>query len=349
MNYQQVLEKIEAADPNVFAQCKDNWNHVAKPLNSLGEFVFLTSKIGAAQGTDKPDIRKRRALVFCADNGVVEEGVSQSDHSVTTAVACSLVRGSSNVNIFANMAGADVEVYDVGMVDDLPDICTKKLIHGTANLSRRPAMTKEETIYAIEAGIDAAEKAKEDGCGILVIGEMGIGNTTSSTAVFSVMLGLDPEAVCGRGSGLSDDGLKKKIQAIQNGIQNNKPDPNDALDVLSKVGGADIAAMAGVILAGAALKIPVILDGLISGAAALIADGIDPRTRDYMIPSHYSHEPGGSRILSYLDLHAPIDAGMALGEGTGGVMLLPMLDMALALYYGDHSFDNIGIEAYKEQ
>lgn len=347
MNYQETLNRIKAADKTILDQCKVNWNNVAKPLYSLGELEVLTAKIGAALGTSHPDISKRRAIVFCADNGVVEEGVSQTDHTVTTAVARALITGTSNINIFARIAGADTDIYDVGMVDDVPDMQTHKMIHGTANLSRMPAMTKEETIYAIEAGIAAAEKAKADGCGILVVGEMGIGNTTSSTAVLSVLLDRKVEDICGRGSGLSDEGLKKKIAAIKRGIEVNQPDPEDAFDVLMKVGGADIAAMCGVMLAGAALNIPVILDGLISGAAALIAYGLDPRTLDYMIPSHVSHEPGGSLVLDHLKLSPPIHAGMALGEGTGAVMLLPMLDMALALYEGDHSFDDIGIEAYK--
>lgn len=347
MDFQETCESIQAADPAVLEACRIKWNNVAKPLYSLGELEKLTAKIGAAQGTDSPDIQKRRALVFCADNGVVEEGVSQSNHTVTTAVAKALVKGTSNVNLFCRIAGAETEVYDVGMIDDVSDIICAKMIRGTKNLSKMPAMTREEAIYAVETGIHAAEKAKRDGCGILVIGEMGIGNTTSSTAVLSVFMGVDPEEICGRGSGLSDEGLQKKIRAIRNGIAVNRPDPADAMDVLSKVGGADIAAMCGVILGGAALKLPVVLDGLISGAAALTAHAIDPRTKDYMIPSHTSSEPGGSRANAFLGFRAPIDAGMALGEGTGGVMLLPMLDMALSLYAGTHSFESIGIEAYK--
>ena len=346
MDFYETLNHIREADADIFAKCRENWNLVAKPLNSLGDLEYLTAKIGAAQGSEHPDISKRRVLVFCADNGIVEEGVSQSDHTVTTAVARALIEGTSNVNIFAKIAGADVEVYDVGMVDDIPEMLKHKCIHGTRNFTKMPAMNREEAVFAVEAGIRGAEKAKDDGCGILVIGEMGIGNTSTSAAVLSVILKEDPERIAGRGSGLSDNGLKKKVHALRNGIRNLQPDPKDAMDVLCKVGGADIAAMCGVILAGAALKIPVILDGLISGAAAMIACGIDPRTLDYMIPSHSSREPGGSRCLKYLNLKAPIDAGMALGEGTGGVMLLPMLDMALALYEGDHSFEDIGIEAY---
>lgn len=347
MNYSETRNRIQAADKTVLAACKESWNRVAKPLNSLGIFEALTAKIGAAQGSVHPDISRRRVLVFCADNGVVEEGVSQSDHTVTTAVAKALAEGTSNVNIFAKHAGAEVAVFDVGMKDDLSEVRKVKAFHGTENLSRGPAMTKEQALFCLEAGIHAAEEAKAEGCGILVIGEMGIGNTTTSTAILSVMLDENVETVCGRGSGLSDEGLRKKIAAIRNGIRISRPDPADPLDVLSKVGGADIAAMAGVILAGAALKLPVILDGLISGAAALIAFGIAPETLDYMIPSHVGNEPGARRVLESLKLQAPLKAGMALGEGTGGVMLLPLLDMALALYEGEHSFENIGIEAYQ--
>ena len=351
MTYQETIEKIKKADPEILRKCKNNWDHVAKPLNSLGDFESLSAKIGAAMGTEDLRIDKRRVLVFCSDNGVVEEGISQSDHSVTTAVAKALAEGSSNVNIFARYAHADVDVYDVGMVDDLriEGLTVRKLANGTKNLAKGPAMTKEELIYAIEAGIAAVEKAKEDGVDIVVIGEMGIGNTTTSAAVIAILTGADPKEVTGRGSGLSDAGLKRKVQVIENCIRINQPDPRDALDILAKAGGFDIAAMCGVILGGAALGIPVILDGLISCAAACCAKVIAQETVDYMIPSHVSNEPAGRAVLEYLGLHGPIDAHLALGEGTGGVMLLPLLDMALSLYHGTHSFENIGIDAYVEQ
>ncbi len=351
MNYQETLEKINSVDSKLLSLCKEKWDQVAKPLNSLGKLETLTAKIGAASGNSDVHIDKRRVLVFCADNGVVEEGVSQSDHTVTTAVAKALAEGSSNVNIFAKMANADVEVYDVGMVDDItvPGLIIDKTKNGTQNLVKGPAMTRQDAIKAIEVGIHAAEKAKEEGVNIVVIGEMGIGNTTTSAAIISILLGMDPEEITGRGSGLSDEGLKKKINAIRKCIEVNQPDTKDAIDILAKAGGFDIAAMCGVILGGAAISLPVILDGLISGTAALLAYKIDPRTVDYMIPSHVSKEPGGNVILNALNLSGPISADMALGEGTGGVALLPLLDMALALYKGTHSFDNIGFDAYVEQ
>ena len=333
----------------VFEGCITNWNTVAKPLHSLGIFEELIAKIAACQGIDRPYIAGRTVLVFCADNGVVEEGVSQSDHTVTTAVATSMASGLSNVNLMAREANAHVEVYDVGMVDDVPGIHQCKVCHGTKNFTKEPAMTREETLAAMEAGRKAAEKAKLDGNGIVVMGEMGIGNTTTAAAVLSVLLGEKPETLCGRGSGLSDAGLKRKIEAVTKGIALHRPDAADPVDVLSKVGGADIAAMCGVLLAAPKLGLPVVLDGLISLAAAVAAYRIDKQTIDYMIPSHVGREPGCRLALEALGLKAPITADLALGEGTGGIMLLPMLDMALAVYNSTHSFDSIGIEPYKEQ
>ena len=350
MTYQETIDHIKNADPVIYQQCLENWDHVANPLHSLGDFEYLTSKIGAAQGTTDICIDRKRVLVFCSDNGVVEEGISQSDHTVTTAVAKALAEGTSNVNIFANQAGADVEVYDTGMIDDLKveGLLVQKSVNGTKNMSKEPAMTKDQLIFAIETGIHAAEKAKADGMQIIVIGEMGIGNTTTSAAVASILLGEDPHLMTGRGSGLSDEGLKRKIQVIEQCIQVNQPDPKDPLDVLAKAGGFDIAAMCGVILGCAAIGLPVVLDGVISCTAGCCAKAVAPAALDYMIPSHVSNEPAGRAILEFLGLHGPIDAHMALGEGTGGVMLLPLLDMALKLYHGTHSFDNIGIEAYTE-
>jgi nicotinate-nucleotide--dimethylbenzimidazole phosphoribosyltransferase len=210
-------------------------------------------------------------------------------------------------------------------------------------------MTREQAVFALEAGIRAAEDAFRDGCDVLVAGEMGIGNTTSSTAVLCALLGLDPEAVTGRGSGLDDAGLRRKVAAIRSCIEVNRPDPNDGLDVLNKCGGFDIAAICGVYLAGAALGVPVVLDGLISNAAAMLAVCFSAKAADALLPRHMSHEPGGHAALDALGLRAPIVADLALGEGTGGVALLPLLGMALAVLNGEHSFASIGMEAYKPQ
>ena len=351
MTLTETLERIGPRDEAAYEACLRRWDAVAKPLHSLGILEDLVARMAAVQGTPDPHARKRRVLVFCADNGVVVEGVSQSDSSVTAAVAAALADGTSNVNMMAGVAGADVETWDVGMLSDVEHskLYRAKTAYGTGNLAREQAMSREQAVQAVEAGIHAVEKAVGEGCDILVTGEMGIGNTTSSSAVLSILLGLPPEQVTGRGSGLSDAGLRRKVNAIYSCIRVNQPDPGDPLDVLSKAGGFDIAAMCGVFLAGAALGAPVVMDGLISGAAALLAWRMAPESRKAMLPSHISGEPGGGVALEALGLRAPIHAGMALGEGTGGVALLPLLDMALTVYGGDHSFDAIGVEAYTPQ
>ena len=351
MTLSECLSRIPAADEASRAECLRRWDAVAKPLHSLGLLETLTARMAAIQRTPAPHLRKPRVLVFCADNGVVAEGVTQSDSSVTAAVAVALAGGHSNVNIMARCAGADVVAYDVGMVTDVeaPGLRRAKCARGTANLAKGPAMTREQAVFALEAGIRAAEDAVSDGCDILVAGEMGIGNTTSSTAVLCALLGADPTDVTGRGSGLDDAGLRRKVAAIRSCLSVNRPDPADALDVLAKCGGYDIAAICGVYLAGAALGVPVVLDGLISNAAAMLAARFCPNAADALLPSHMSHEPGGHTALDALGLRAPIVADMALGEGTGGVALLPLLGMALAVLNGEHSFASIGMEAYKPQ
>ena len=310
MTFSECFSRIPGADEASRAECLRRWDAVAKPLHSLGLLETLTA-----------------------------------------AVALALAGGESNVNIMARVAGADVVTWDVGMLTDPahPNLRVAKCARGTANLAVGPAMTREQAVFALEAGIRAAEEAVADGCDLLVAGEMGIGNTTSSTAVLSVLLGVDPETITGRGSGLDDAGLRRKVAAIRSCILVNAPDPADGLDVLAKCGGFDIAAICGVYLAGAALGVPVVLDGLISNAAALLAHRICPKSVSALLPSHMSHEPGGHAALDALRLRAPIVADMALGEGTGGVALLPLLDMALAVLNGEHSFESLGMEAYTEQ
>lgn len=348
MKYLECLKRIVPTDKNIFKKSEMIWDSIAKPLKSLGIFENQISKLAAAQGNVYPDITSPRVLVFCADNGVVEDGVSQSGHEVTTAVAKAINAGESNVNIFAKRAGADVECYDVGMVDDI-DIVTMKSKNGTDNIAKGPAMSKEDCVYAIEVGINAVEKAKADGVNIIAIGEMGIGNTTTSAAIISAITGSDPAIITGRGSGLSDVGLKKKISIIKKSIEINQPNKEDGLDVLSKLGGFDIAAMCGVCLGGATMGIPIILDGVISQAAAMCACRIMPDVKDYLLASHVSREAAGKLVLDDLDLKAPICADMALGEGTGAVLLLTILPSIIDIYSGKHSFDSIGVEQYVPQ
>ena len=338
------------------AAAREKWNSIAKPLGSLGLLEDVVVKIAALTGTCKVDISKRAVLVFCADNGIVEEGVTQTDSSVTMAVAQNLTRGSTSVCRMAKTANCDVIPVDAGM-NTLPDfegLFSHRAGDGTKNFAREPAMSLEQADFAVAAGIDIAEKMKKRGYKILATGEMGIGNTTTSSAVCAALLGLPAVAVTGRGSGLSDSGLAKKIAVIENGIK--RYIPNDkisnselAITALSCLGGYDIAEMAGVFIGGAIHRIPVLVDGFISSVAALVATKLCPKCAVAIFPSHVSSEPAGQLVLDALGFNPLITAGMRLGEGTGAVAALPLLDMALAVYNSSSSFDELGIDRYKPQ
>ena len=369
------LRGIHPADEEAAARCRARWNCIAKPLYGLGVLEDLVVRIAAAQGTDQVDISRKGLVVFCADNGVVDEGVSQTGQEVTAIVAENFIDGKSCTAIMCKRAGADLYPVDVGIAVDTPRVEKRKCRRGTANMTKGPAMTREEAVFAIEAGISKAQELEEAGYRILASGEMGIGNTTTSTAVTAVLLGLDPTEVTGRGAGLSDEGLRKKIDAIHHAIAVNQPDPEDPLDVLSKVGGFDIAALTGLFLGGASRRVPVVIDGVISAAAALIAARLEPSCRDYMLPSHISEEPASMAVMTALGFIpekqetkqgkadrekdsmkkvpgpavSPIlHAGMHLGEGTGAVALFPLLDMAVDIYYKMDTFEGIAVEKYRD-
>ena len=369
------LQVIRPADEEAAARCRARWNCIAKPLYGLGVLEDLVVRIAAAQGTDQVDISRKGLVVFCADNGVVEEGVSQTGQAVTAIVAENFIDGKSCAAIMCKRAGVDLFPVDAGMAVDTPRVEKRKCRRGTANMTKGPAMTRGEAVFAIEAGISKAQELEEAGYRILAAGEMGIGNTTTSAAVTAVLLGLDPAEVTGRGAGLSDEGMRKKIDAIRRAININRPDPEDPLDVLSKVGGFDIAALTGLFLGGASRRVPVVIDGFISAAAALIAARLEPSCRDYMLPSHISGEPAATAVMAALgflpekqetkqekaDMEndsmkkepgpavSPIlHAGMHLGEGTGAVALFPLLDMAIDIYYKMDTFQGIAVEQYRD-
>ena len=343
--------KAAALDGAAMAAAQARWDAVAKPLNSLGLWEAWVVRIAGMQGT--PDVRVAPwcALVFCADHGVVEEGVSQSGSEVTALVAQSVAEGAANVNLMAAAAGAKAFAVDMGMARDVahPDMIVLKQAKGTANFTRGPAMPREAAERAVESGADLVARMKERGYRMIATGEMGIGNTTAATAVSCALLGRAPRELTGRGAGLSDAGLLRKISAIERALEGNRPNANDPMDVLSKVGGYEIAGMAGAFLGGMEQGVPIVIDGAISAAAALLAARICPAARDFMLPSHASREPMARALLEALDLQPPIHADMALGEGTGAVMVFPLLDMALRVYAGEHTFGNLGMEAYEPQ
>ncbi len=349
------IYKIKTLDKNAVSEAKIRWNSIAKPLHSLGKFENLIIKIAGITGSANVDLKKKCAVVMCADNGVVREGISQSDSDVTYIVAKAMAAGDGNINNLCNAFHADVFVVDAGMVDDFDEndkkkrnVITIKHSNGTGNIARECAMDYDECKSVISSSIDIVRNLKNQGYQMIATGEMGIGNTTTSSAIAAVILNKTVEDVTGRGAGLSDELLENKKLVIEEAIKAHQPDRNHPIDILSKLGGYDIAGMAGIFLGGAIYHIPVVIDGFISLVAAAIAKMIAADAADYMIPSHISKEPAAKWLMEYLGLEPVIHADMCLGEGTGAVMMFPLLDGVLNIYHSVHSFKNLDIEQYEE-
>jgi nicotinate-nucleotide--dimethylbenzimidazole phosphoribosyltransferase len=347
MNLQELLQTITPPDEGAMQAARDHWNGIAKPIGSLGLLEDAVVQIAGLSGSPRVSLGKRAVLVMCADNGVVAEGVTQTGQEVTALVAGNMVKHDSSVCRMAEVAGADVFPIDMGMIAPAAGVRDCHIRRGTGNFVRERAMTREEAAQAVLTGIRLVGELKDEGYGVVATGEMGIGNTTTSSAMMAAFLGLEPGSVTGRGAGLSDEGLKRKIRAIETALKLHRPDPADALDVLSKVGGLDIAGICGTFLGGAIYRIPVLVDGFISAVGALAAQRLAPLSRHAMLAAHVSAEPAAARLLEVLGLKPMITAGLRLGEGTGAVAALPLLDMALAVYDGMVTFDNIGMEAYE--
>lgn len=340
---------VKAPDEDIRRKVLSNFDHVAKPIDGLGRFEVLTAQIGAIQGTEKIDIAQKAVIIMCADNGIVEEGISQSGQEVTLAVVKSMADRKSSVGKMAEIAGADTIPVDIGVnsKEKIPGVADKKIAFGTRNFKKEPAMTEEEAVRAIFTGIEMVFQCKEKGYKLLATGEMGIGNTTTSSAVTAALLGCGAAEVTGRGAGLNDEKLVHKQELITEAIDRYGLKEADALRILETVGGLDIAGLAGVCIGGALYHVPVVLDGVISMSAALLAERLVPGTKAYLIPSHKGKEPAVERLAEELELTPVIDAGLALGEGTGAVMLFPLLDMALSVYQDRTTFADIHIEQYE--
>lgn len=348
MTLEEAVSRVKPLDREVMAAAQKRWDSIAKPLHSLGKMEDMIIRIAGMTGELKIDIRKKALVAMCADNGVVEEGVTQTGQEVTAIVADNFVKETTTACVMCHECGVDIKPVDVGMVTDTMARTDLKVAYGTKNMTKGPAMTREEAVRGIEAGIAMAVELKAQGYQLLATGEMGIGNTTTSSAVAAVLLNQPVEAMTGRGAGLSDEGLARKKAAIQKAIEVNRPDPKDAMDVLAKVGGLDIAGMAGVFLGGAAMGMPVLMDGFISCVSALIAKMLCPQAADYMLASHVSKEPAAHYILEYLGKTPVLHADMCLGEGTGAIAVCPFLDMGATLYNTLSTFEDIHVEQYEE-
>ncbi len=345
----EYIREIVPAHEEARRQAHQRWTQCSKPLGSLGLLETALEDIAALTGSSTITLSGRSVLVFCADNGVVAQNVAQVDSSVTGIVARNLAQRRTSVCRMAAVVDCEVVPVDVGILDFEPcdGVLPRRVGNGTGDISVGPAMTREQAERAICVGIETVREQAEQGVHLIATGEMGIGNTTTSSAVASVLLQRAPADMTGRGSGLTDEGLRRKIAAIERAISVNRPNPDDPIDVLAKVGGFDIAALCGAFLGGAMYRIPILMDGLISAVGALCAVRLCPAAECAVFASHVSAEPAGMTLLEALHRKPLITAGMRLGEGTGAVAAIPLLDMARAVYAECYTFDEGGIEAYQ--
>ncbi len=349
LTIEKLRKQIDKADKISMEAAKARWMSVAKPLFSLGKLEDVVVRMAGMKKTAEYQLDKKGLIIMCADNGVVAEGVTQTGQEVTAIVADNFMHHAASTNIMADIAGVDLIPVDIGMITDVSSITVseKKVRYGTKNFAVEPAMSREEVWKAIQIGIDTVKECKQKGYDILATGEMGIGNTTTSSAVTAILLQKPVEKVTGKGAGLSSVGLQRKIITIETAINKYKPDSQNIIEVLACVGGLDIAGLTGVCLGGAMYHVPIVLDGFISTTAALCAVKMIPETRDYIIASHVSNEPAGRMLLNELKLSPFLDCNMCLGEGSGAVAAMPLLDMGLQVYRQMGTFSDIKVEQYE--
>jgi len=346
----------EGISREIFLKTKIQWDHLSKPIDGMGDFEDIVCKIAAIQDTSTPDISNRVLIVFCSDNGIVSEGVTQSEQDITRLVAEALGEDRSSASCLAKSINAKVLPVDIGIncEPDIKGVLNKKIVPGTKDFLIEPAMDEQQVLEAISTGIELVARQKEAGDKLILTGEMGIGNTTTTAAVLAALLDMDSDEIVGRGAGLDDTKLATKRQVVKAGIeiyhdlfQSSSDDKARALNILRCLGGLDIAAMCGVYIGGAMYGVPVVIDGAISSVAALLAEEFVPRTKDYMIASHRGRERGLEIALEKLGKYPFINGNMALGEGTGALMLLPLLDSAMFFYKHGTRFEDNGIEDYE--
>jgi len=347
----KVTKNISGIDHEIIRKAQERLDNLTKPLGSLGRLEELAKQICGITGNLSPVLERKVIFTLAADHGVTDEGVSAYPKEVTAQMVYNFMGGGAGINVLAKHVGAKVVVVDMGVASDLkpdPGLRVKKINYGTKNMAKGPAMSRDEAIKAICAGIEIFEEELKLGVDIVGTGEMGIGNTTAASAITASFTAKSVEEVAGKGAGLNDSGLKNKIEVIKRSLLVNKPDPTDAIDVLSKVGGFEIAGLAGIILAAASHKTPVVIDGFISGAAALVAFKIEPKTKDYMIAAHKSQEGGHKIILEHIGLRPLLDLDLRLGEGTGGALGIGLADAAIKVLTQMATFKSANVSEKKE-
>ena len=337
-----LVREVLPLDRSAMTAAEEYQARLAKPPGSLGRLEEISIQLAGITGRVHNALNKKQLLVFAADNGVVAEGVSSAPQSVTKQQTINLMRGKTGAAVLAKHFGCGLTVCDVGVNADIYEstVLNRKIAYGTQNICTGPAMTREQTLQAILTGAEIAGTVDAD---VIGVGEMGIGNTTTSSAVLAVLLGADVEAVTGRGGGITEESFRKKKTVIRTAIEVNRPDRDDVVGVLSKVGGFDLAAMCGAFLGAAAARRPAVIDGLISAAAALCAVRLCPNVHGYLVPSHASFEIGYRLAMEAMDLRPLFDLGMRLGEGSGCPLAFQVLDAACAVINDMATFDEAGI------
>lgn len=342
----EITARIENIDYKLMESAQKRLDNLTKPQASLGRLEELAKLCVGITGKDNPETRNKVIFTLAADHGITEEGISAYPKEVTAQMVYNFLRGGAGINVLAKHIGARVVVADVGVAEDLkphPGLIIRKVNYGTKNMAKSAAMTREEAVKCIEAGIGIFEQEYKNGIDIAGTGDMGIGNTTASSAITACFTKKDIEEITGRGTGIDDKGLQVKINTIKKAIELNKPNPDDPIDVLSKVGGFEIGGLAGIMLAAASRKIPIVIDGFISGAAALVAFRIEPKVKEYMIAGHCSVEKGHKAIFDYLGLKPLLDLNLRLGEGTGAVLGMGLVEAGVKILAEMATFKDAGV------
>jgi nicotinate-nucleotide--dimethylbenzimidazole phosphoribosyltransferase len=350
MKIDDVISQIKPLDEGAMEKARERQDSLTKPQGSLGFLEELSIRIAGIKADPLPKINEKVIITMAGDHGVTDEGVSAYPKEVTPQMVLNFLGGGAGINVIARHVDARVVVVDMGVAGDIPahqNLISKKVAPGTKNMTKAPAMTKDEAVQAVITGIEIAEREIQEGADIIGTGDMGIGNTTPSSAIAAVFTGAEVRDLTGRGTGINDEALENKIKIIEKAIEVNSPDPEDPLDVLAKVGGFEIGGLAGVILAGANNRVPVVIDGFISGAAALIATEMAPLAKDYIIASHESVEAGHKIMLAHMGLRPVLDLDLRLGEGTGAALGIGLAETSVKILSEMATFEEASVSNKK--